>query len=238
MRMWLPVVFLCIFFSARCLARAEEGQWLYDQACASCHGDNGQGSNNAPSLIGKSASDIHLMLDTGRMPAAVPYVNEIHTTPRFTQVEMAQIVSYVQSFSPEPVDRSLPLLGAGNVVHGRALFAENCAHCHGVTGNGASVGANNVAPSLMHATVFQVAEAIRAGPENMPRFGPDILSDQDVSDIARYVNYMQTQSQAPKGENAGGLSLAHVGPVAEGFIAWFFGLGALMLFIRKIGTTS
>ena len=235
---WVPVFVLCIFFSAPCLARADGGQRLYDQACASCHGDNGQGSNNAPSLIGKSASDIHLMLDTGRMPAAVPYVNEIHTTPRFTQAQMALIVSYVQSFSPKPVDSSLPQLGAGNIVHGRALFAENCAHCHGATGKGASVGANNVAPSLMHATVFQVAEAIRAGPENMPRFGSDVLSDQDVSDIARYVNYIQTQPEAPNGINAGGLSLGHVGPVAEGFIAWFFGLGALILFIRKIGTTT
>ncbi|MBV9264029.1 MAG: cytochrome C, partial [Candidatus Eremiobacteraeota bacterium] len=37
--------------------------------------------------------------------------------------------------------------------------------------------------------------------------------------------------------DAGGISLHHVGPVAEGFVAWLFGLGALVLFIRKIGTT-
>ncbi len=216
----------------------DDGQTLYMTHCSSCHGDNGQGSNVAPSLIGKSAADIHLMLDTGRMPAAVPYINEVHKMPGFTQPEMMQIVKYVQSFTPGSTDSSLPRILPGNVERGRALFNENCAHCHGVAGNGASVGYNNVAPSLMNSTVFQVGEAIRAGPEVMPRFGPDVLSDQDVSDIARYVNYLQTQSDQPEGIDSGGLALAHVGPVAEGLIAWIFGIGLLVLFLRRIGTST
>jgi ubiquinol-cytochrome c reductase cytochrome c subunit len=65
-----------------------------------------------------------------------------------------------------------------------------------------------------------------------------VLSDQDVSDIARYVNYAQTQAGARNGEDAGGFSLAHLGPVAEGFVAWLFGLGALALFVRAIGTAG
>jgi ubiquinol-cytochrome c reductase cytochrome c subunit len=222
---------------ARAAAGGEGAAALYMTHCSSCHGDNGQGSNVAPSLIGKSAADIHLMLDTGRMPAAVPYVNEIHHEPRFTDAQMMALVRYVQTFSPE-ADPSLPKILPGDVRHGRALFAENCAQCHGSAGDGASVGESNVAPSLMNATVFQVAEAIRAGPEVMPRFGPDVLSDRDVSDIARYINFVQTQSDRPNGENAGGFSLAHVGPVAEGAVAWLFGIGALTLLIRRLGTTD
>jgi len=216
----------------------DDGQTLYMTRCASCHGENGQGSNVAPSLIGKSASDIHLMLDTGRMPAAVPYINEVHKTPSFTEPQMTAIVKYVQSFTPGSIDSSLPRILPGNVARGRALFNENCAHCHGVAGNGASVGYDNVAPSLMNVTVFQVAEAIRAGPDVMPRFGPDVLSDQDVSDIARYVNYVQTHSDAPQSIDSGGIPLAHVGPVAEGLIGWIFGIGLLMLFLRGIGTST
>jgi len=218
------------------LALAVTGKALYLTNCASCHGDVGQGSNVAPGLIGKPASDIHLMLDTGRMPASVPYLDEIHELPRFTFPEMTAITNYVLSFDAHP-DRSLPQVSGGNAVHGRKLFAENCAACHGAAGDGASVGSNNVAPSLMNATVFQVAEAIRAGPEIMPRFGPDLLSDADVDDIARYVNSLQTQAPPAANENAGGMSLAHAGPVAEGFVAWFFGLGALLIFLRSIGTT-
>lgn len=216
----------------------DSGAYLYMTHCSSCHGENGQGSNVAPSLIGKPATDIHLMLDTGRMPASVPYTNEIHKLPRFTDAQMTLITKYVQSFTPSGTDSTMPLIMPGSVAHGRALFTENCAHCHGAVGNGASVGYDNVAPSLMNATVFQVGEAIRSGPEMMPRFGPDELSDQDVSDIARYLNFVQTQSGAPQSIDAGGISLSHVGPVAEGLVAWLFGIGLLVLFVRSIGTRT
>lgn len=216
---------------------AGSGAVLYATHCASCHGDNGQGSNVAPSLIERSAADIHLMLDTGRMPAADPYADEVHETPVFTQPQMRQLVEYIQSFSVHP-NLQLPVLGPGDPARGRTLFAENCAMCHGMAGNGAAVGFGNVAPSLGNATVFQVAEAIRAGPEVMPRFGRDVLSDRDLDDIARYVNAVQTQSDGGDSIDAGGFSLAHVGPVAEGIIAWLFGLGSLLIFIRLVGTTQ
>lgn len=232
------MIALELVFSVAMQMQSGGGHMLYMTHCSSCHGDNGQGSNVAPGLIGKPAADIHFMLDTGRMPASVPYVNEIHKAPRFTEAQIAEIVTYVRSFTPGSADAELPQIMPGDVSHGRALFDENCAHCHGAAGNGASVGYDNVAPSLMHATVFQVAEAIRSGPEIMPRFGKDVLSDQDVSDIARYVNYLQTKANAPDSIDAGGISLGHVGPVAEGLIAWIFGIGLLMLFIRSIGTSS
>jgi ubiquinol-cytochrome c reductase cytochrome c subunit len=237
MKTLVAVLGLVALLCAVASAAPDSGAMLYNEQCSTCHGSHAQGSNIAPSLVGKSAADDHLMLDTGRMPAAEPYVNEIHKSPRLTQTEMTSVVNYVLSFSPH-ADRTMPVLGAGSVDRGHALFAENCAHCHGVAGDGASVGADNVAPSLMHATVYQVAEAIRAGPEMMPRFGPDVLSNRDVSDIARYVNALQTQAGGSKDTDAGGIALAHVGPVAEGFVAWFFGLGALVLFIRRIGSTS
>jgi ubiquinol-cytochrome c reductase cytochrome c subunit len=132
----------------------------------------------------------------------------------------------------------LPRVRPGNVQHGATLFIANCAPCHGTVGQGDSVGENNVAPSLCNATVFQVAEAIRAGPSIMPRFGPDVLSDRDVDDVARYVNYMQTAPGGRTSTDPGGFTLEHVGPVAEGFIAWFFGIGFLVLSLRWIGTTE
>ncbi len=218
------------------LATLMTGRALYMMHCASCHGDVGQGSNVAPSLVGYSAADIHLMLDTGRMPASAPYVDEIHQEPIFTQPQMTTLTDYVLSFTSR-ASRALPLVLPGNVERGRALFMENCAACHGATGGGASVGSNNVAPSLANATIFQVSEAIRAGPGIMPVFGRDVLSDRNVDDIARYVNAMQTRSDGAADANAGGLALGHVGPVAEGFVAWLFGIGVLVLFVRSIGTT-
>jgi ubiquinol-cytochrome c reductase cytochrome c subunit len=72
----------------------------------------------------------------------------------------------------------------------------------------------------------------------MPKFGRDVLSDRDVDDIARYVNTLQTSREGERSVNAGGMSLGDVGPVAEGLIGWLVGLGALILFVRFIGTTE
>lgn len=222
-----------MFFAAAAL-----GATLYATYCASCHGDVGQGSNVAPSLIGRSAAYVHFMLDTGRMPAGAPYVNEIPREPRFTEPQMTALTAYVLSLSPSPGPSALPLVMPGSVTNGRRLYVADCEQCHGPTGQGSSVGASDVAPSLAPATVFQVAEAIRAGPGVMPAFDANVLSDQQVSDIAHYVNYMQTHANAPDGPDAGGFSLAHVGPAAEGLVAWLFGLGALMLFVRNVGGTD
>ncbi|MGH7736254.1 MAG: c-type cytochrome [Candidatus Tyrphobacter sp.] len=209
---------------------------LYAQRCASCHGAIGQGSPVAPPLIGTPAVYVHFMLDTGRMPAGEPGINEIHKTPAFTEQQIDDLVSYVEGFTRRP-DLRMPVLGPANIVHGRTLFDENCQECHGAVGNGASVAGDNVAPSLMNATVFQVAEAIRSGPGIMPRFGRGDLSAQDVSDIARYVNFMQVEQNAQQ-EDAGGIGLAHIGPVAEGLVAWIFGIGALLVFLRSIGSSQ
>ncbi|MDQ2866696.1 MAG: c-type cytochrome [Candidatus Eremiobacteraeota bacterium] len=233
----VALVFAVMLLAAAASARTESGAALYAQRCSSCHGSGGQGSQSGPPLIGTSAVYVHFMLDTGRMPAAAPGVNEMHKPADFTSAQITAIVNYVSSFS-ETTNRTLPIVSGGNPVRGRTLFAENCAHCHGAVGNGASVGADDVAPSLMHATEMQVAEAVRAGPGIMPRFGTDVLSDRDVDDIARYVNEIQSGSGDARQLNAGGVSIAHVGPVAEGFIAWLLGLGTLLLFVRRIGTTN
>ena len=227
-----------MILAAALLAAIAQGGALYATNCSSCHGARGQGSAVGPPLIGKSAADVHLMLDTGRMPAAAPGVNEIAHVPAFTPQQITALVNYVLRLSPEPLALSLPRVAPGNALRGRALFAENCAQCHGSTGDGASVGADNVAPSLAGAGAEQIAEAVRAGPGVMPPFGRDALSDRDVDDIARYVGVAHAHRYVAQNLDAGGFSLARVGPAAEGFVAWLFGLGALILFVRRIGTAG
>ncbi|HEY2473166.1 MAG TPA: c-type cytochrome [Candidatus Cybelea sp.] len=220
------------------LAAVAAGAALYATYCSSCHGSRGQGSDVAPPLIGRPAAEIHLMLDTGRMPAAAPGVNEITRKPIFSPAQIAQVVTYVRSFAPQPNASPLSISSGGNILAGRTLFIENCAACHGATADGASVGYGNVAPSLAGVTPMQIDEAVRTGPGVMPDFGNDVLSDRDVGDIASYVVSVHAHANLPRGPDAGGFTLAHVGPVAEGFVAWLFGLGALVLFIRLIGTTD
>lgn len=218
-------------------ASVPNGAALYATNCSSCHGDNGQGSAYAPSLVQLPAALVKFELDTGRMPAPIAYDNDIAHRPRFSQQQIHAILTYVATFTPD-ADSALPVMVAGNAKRGRVLFEDNCAFCHGGGATGNSVGSDDVAPSLMHATTFVIAEAVRGGPGVMPRFGPSALSDQDVSDIARYINALQTHTDGFERVDAGGLALGYVGPMAEGLIATFFGLGALLFFLRCIGTTN
>jgi ubiquinol-cytochrome c reductase cytochrome c subunit len=109
------------------------------------------------------------------------------------------------------------------------MFGLNCAGCHVITGTGDALANSAFAPSLYQATPTQIAEAIRTGPGNMPRFGPGTLSDSDVNDIVRYVRFLQ------KPPDTGGIGLGHVGPVTEGFLAIVVGLGVLILAAYWIG---
>jgi ubiquinol-cytochrome c reductase cytochrome c subunit len=93
--------------------------------------------------------------------------------------------------------------------------------------------ANGVfAPSLHIATPREIYEAIRTGPGNMPRFGPNTLSRKQVEDI---IDYVRGPIQHPN--NRGGIGLGGVGPVAEGFVA-MLALAGLILVVFWIGERS
>ena len=63
-----------------------------------------------------------------------------------------------------------PHLKNANVADGAALFALNCAACHTIEGDGDALAMSTFSPSLRKIPSIEVAEAIRTGPGNMPRF--------------------------------------------------------------------
>src|SRR5665213_3472632 len=109
------------------------------------------------------------------------------------------------------------------VTLGDALFEQNCASCHGIEGDGDALAMSTFSPSLRKIPSIEVAEAIRTGPGNMPRFTGN-LSDVQVNDIVKFVT---TEIQHPN--NPGGFGLGGLGPVAEGFVGLAFGVGVLAL---------
>ena len=84
-------------------------------------------------------------------------------------------------------------------------------------------------PELHNATSTQIAEAVRVGPGLMPAFGTAAVGDRQLSDLASYVRYLAHP------EDRGGQPLWHLGPFAEGFVAWAIGMVALIFTIRWIG---
>jgi ubiquinol-cytochrome c reductase cytochrome c subunit len=202
------------------MASVSAGQGAYEQNCATCHGGDLRGGANAPPLRGVGAADVDFMLETGRMPAAVPWIEVGHLEPLLSQATIDAIVGYVTSV--QPGGPPIPSVLAGNAARGRTLFEENCMHCHGSQGDGAAIGFLDWAPSLDHATLTEVAEAIRVGPGEMPRFGERQLSATDMNDIAGYLSAHNARPDVM-------LPLATSGPVPEGLLGW---LGAgLMAFL-------
>lgn len=199
------------------------GKSLFLENCSSCHGTQAQGSSRAPNLQGLGAATVDFWVSTGRMPLADPAIQAVQKPSRFSRSQTLAIDAYVASLSSGgPLIPNVNLSLASESA-GATLFSTNCAACHTITGAGDALASGVYAPSLSVATPTQIAEAIRTGPGNMPRFGPLTLSNQQVADLAKYVGYLQHPN------DRGGIALGHVGPVTEGFVGILVGLGSIML---------
>ena len=213
------------------------GQALYAQNCASCHGNEANGvaavgtSGSYPNLRGLGSATIDFWIESGRMPAAdTTSVQANRKKPRLSHDQAIAVASYVSSLSPAtPYIPTVRNLSTANVSDGFSLFALNCAACHTITGGGDALASNTYAPSLRNIPATQVAEAIRSGPGNMPRFTGN-LTDAQVRNVVAYVT---GNIQHPN--NPGGLGLGGLGPVAEGFIGLALGVGILALIAFWIG---
>ncbi len=215
------------------------GEALYMENCASCHGAQANGvppsgtSGAYPDLVGLGPATIDFWVDSGRMPAKnVRAVEAPRRQAALTPDQALAISAWVNSLSPSYPDIPSPNLKNANVSEGAALFALNCAACHTIEGDGDALAYDTFAPSLRHIPAFQVVEAVRTGPGNMPRFTGN-LSDKEVDDIVKYVT---TEIQHP--DNPGGFGLGGLGPVAEGFVGLLLGVGILVLICYWIGERS
>ena len=166
-----------------------------------------------PSLRGVGALAADFYLRTGYMPLQSPYDQPRRSRVLFSKHDLRALVAYVASLEPGPaIPHPDPALGS--VSAGFSLFAQNCAACHQISAAGGYVP-DSVAPPLAADSARQIAEAVRIGPNLMPRFSRSLLSDRQLDSVIAYVRY----TDAPY--DRGGWSLGHVGPVPEGLVAWF-----------------
>lgn len=121
----------------------QTGQTLYRENCAACHGSSAQGSKGYPSLTNASwlwGGDPATVAETIRVG-----INSSHKDSRLSQMmafgrdgvlkerEVDDVVDYVRSLSDPRVARDTP---APRLDAGKAVFAANCAACHGDDGKG------------------------------------------------------------------------------------------------------
>lgn len=204
----------------------DPGRQVFLRDCAWCHGTQGSGTHNGPSLVGVGEAAASFYLRTGRMPLSSPEADVKGGKPAYSSSTIDALVSYIGSLGPGP---AIPTLTHGDLAQGRTLFLQNCAACHSASGTGTIVTGGQQAPDLWASADQQVAEAIRIGPGPMPPFGSGQLSDQEVSDIVSYVH------QLGEPQRIGGAGLDQYGPIIEGAAALFLLLPVAVLVARALG---
>ena len=208
--------------------QVEEGRQLYQVSCSSCHGLNGEGNTLGPSLIGVGSASVDFMVATGRMPAARPEAQIPARTPLYSQEQVDALSAYISTWgpgieSPTEAQYSPEGLSEEEIARGGALFRANCSSCHGIIGNGGALPDGKYAPSLIGTENIHIWQAMRTGPQQMPVFSRDVISDDDTRSIIGYLN------EAHEQPTFGGLGMGEEGPVSEGFWVFIIGIGGIAL---------
>lgn len=213
----------------------EQGRALFLANCATCHGQNAQGTPVAPNLVGVGAAAVDFQVGTGRMPLAAPMVQaQRQDEIRFSEDEIAAMAAYVASLAPGPAipseEQSSP--EGGNVALGGELFRTNCAMCHNFAGAGGALTRGKYAPAIKPASSKEIYEAMLTGPQSMPVFNDANITPENKKNIIAYLQEVQTQT------NQGGMTLGNLGPVSEGMFMWIFGLGIMIAIAVWLGSKA
>nr|WP_239579902.1 cytochrome c [Microlunatus panaciterrae] len=206
-----------------------KGKALFAVGCASCHGLNGEGGSQGPSLVGVGAAAVDFQVGTGRMPMSRPGAQAPRKENRYTDEEIAALAAFVATLGPGPAiptpDQYEPKgLSSEDIARGGELFRTNCSACHNFAGAGGALPNGKYAPSLEGVSSKHLYQAMLTGPQQMPVFSDEVITPKDKREIIAYLQTLETRP------SQGGLTLGGLGPVAEGFWAWVLGLGSLVGF--------
>ncbi len=200
------------------------GEKLFVQSCSSCHGIGGVGTDEAPSLVGAGEASADFQLSTGRMPLTAEQAQAQERTPVFSDEEIMAISKYVGSLGAGPSNPTASQLEYENadLALGGELFRTNCSQCHNFAGEGGALSNGKYAPNIRNASPLQIWQAMITGPENMPVFSDQTMSDSDKQAIIKFVNHLDNEP------SFGGWDGGSLGPVSEGLTVFLLVIGLLI----------
>src|SRR3984957_5386533 len=216
------------------------GKQLFETSCVTCHGANLQGvPDRGPSLIGVGEAAVYFQVSTGRMPAMRGEAQAPRKNPIFDESQIDALGAYVEANGGGPTvtrnpDGSIAMhsLRGDDIGRGGDLFRLNCSSCHNFTGKGGALSSGKFAPDFEPANEQQILDAMRTGPQNMPKFSDRQLSFDAKKDIIAYVKSV-TEERSPGGNALGGF-----GPAPEGMAMWIIGMVAVIGAALWIGARS
>lgn len=205
---WIAI---CLAIWPLTLAAAPDGEALFSENCAVCHQTEGRGGIGLPLNQGRLSlvSDDYLVktMRMGRPGRLMPAFGT------FSDAQVNAIVHYLREhYRTKGQEYTADSLG-GDARKGAAIFAENCAVCHGVDGSGEGRGTGvsvsrerqfNVMPPAITNPGFlaaapdgMIANIVKQGRPGgvMPAFGNE-FSDAEVADVVAHVRELGKQAAA------------------------------------------
>ncbi|RKS74646.1 ubiquinol-cytochrome c reductase cytochrome c subunit [Actinomadura pelletieri DSM 43383] len=236
----------------------KNGQQLFNKNCASCHGQNAEGTKDAdgkpiaPSLIGVGAASVDFQVSTGRMPAANPGAQiprkepippfdtsiktdyEEHEEREAAEKQKAQAEKNLRD-----LNAFIQSLGGGPEVPPASAVDP----AKGDVALGGKLFRTNCAQC--HNFTGQ-GGALTGGKYAPPLSGDDVtptqmyeamLTGPQAMPVFNDTTLTPKEKQAiiaylvqtREEPNPGGNGLGRIGPVSEGLVGWLIGIGLLVL---------
>jgi len=187
---------------------APNGEQLFKQNCAACHGSEGTGGVGVPLAL----EDFLANVPDSYLFKTIRHGRPGRVMPAFTKLsdeEVRAIVAQIRSWGPRAPDISMGKV-KGDPVHGKQLFGQYCAACHGAHGEGGpGTGVTFsrprdlpiIAPALNNPGFLAAApdQMIRRTLMKGRRGTPMVsflergLKQKDIDDIVSYVRSFQDQ---------------------------------------------
>jgi len=128
---------LALTFFVAPASGAQDGERLYNQYCAACHGSQGTGGVGVPLAL----PDFLAVADDDFLRKTIRLGRPGRVMPAFRQLSDAQVdtlIKHIRGWAPLGASTAANEKSSikGNAEHGGKLYAQYCTTCHGVHGEG------------------------------------------------------------------------------------------------------
>jgi cytochrome c oxidase cbb3-type subunit 3 len=203
-----------LLFASSPLYAKSNGEQLYSNHCSACHGASGHGGVGVPLAL----PDFQYGVTNDYLEKTIRLGRPGRIMPAFTKLsdnEVKAIVKHIRSWAPgKPFKYSNKKIN-GNLKHGKEIYAQNCASCHGIKGEGGKgtgvtfsrprnlpiiAPAINNSGFLASAPDLMIKTVLMNGREGTPMlsFLEQGLSEKDIDDVVTYVRSFEKNSLTKK----------------------------------------